>query len=240
MERSKAQAQEFYQDEEIEFDYCAGDGDRIRIRSQFRESVVELNNLSNSKPSSPSFCSERRNSAIHGSMENIHHPKNYRRSGFTPSPKTRKVNNSDPSPLNQNHNECDVRAGPSGSSRNMNMSNLSGSAAIAADSTALYQYIAEEKHKILLRKAVTTLVYGALKKQSHRVLQLETLRQRKTEESAARLILHSLLLNSWRTARLELDRLSKENAQLSISVSAGLNVSISHIRYTIIQRLIVT
>jgi hypothetical protein len=152
-----------------------------------------------------------KSSAIHGSMENIHRPKNYRRRGFTPSPKTRKILNSDPS-----------TTGPGSEGGTPRQGQRQNAAAVLADSSALYKYIEEEKTKIIVRKAVTSLLYGALKKQSARVNELEVQRQRKTEESAARLILHNLLLNSWRTARIDLERLTKENAQLSISVRVPL------------------
>jgi len=154
------------------------------------------------------------NSAIHGSMENIHHPKNYRSRGFTPGPKhKRKSQFGASSPCSS------PQAGPS-----RLMHGIGSSGQVAADTKALQEYITEERRKSLVRKAVASFTFGALRKQSNRLIELEAFQRRKNEESAARLILHNLLLNAWRNTKQDLERLSTDNAQLSISVRKWFNL----------------
>jgi hypothetical protein len=45
-------------------------------------------------------------------------------------------------------------------------------------------------------------------------------KQKKVEEAAARMILHNLLLNSWRSCKEELDSLMEDNSQLNKAVRA--------------------
>ena len=64
----------------------------------------------------------------------------------------------------------------------------------------------------MVYKASTAFAMGAVRKMSLKISKMEEAHQLKVQESGARLILHSLLLNSWRQRRRENEKIIKDNA----------------------------
>ncbi|CAL8096556.1 unnamed protein product [Orchesella dallaii] len=78
--------------------------------------------------------------------------------------------------------------------------------------------IQKTKRKLLVTKIATCFALEALKRRGKVIKKLETLNFEKKQQCAARLILHSLLLNSWRNTRRDLDLRLDDNAELRKSV----------------------
>jgi hypothetical protein len=68
-------------------------------------------------------------------------------------------------------------------------------------------------------KASAAFSFAAFRKQRLLVDEIRKIKDMKTMEAAARMILHNLLLNSWRNCKVELHALSEDNTQLNKTVS---------------------
>ncbi len=166
---------------------------------------------------------QRRPRPAHSSMENLHRPKNYRnRTRFTCTQRMREE---------VQHRDRDrVRDSSTEGEKPNN---------ITDENQMLYQALDRERQQLILRKGICIFMYGALRKQSDRVLQLETRNKGKTEECAARVILHSLLLNSFRKTQAQLNQILGENNQLQKSVRLSYHlVSILMLQYAMYLLLV--
>jgi len=200
-----------------------GDGDESYRLEMSSGDPTGSNNVSPSyRPlplaSSPSsqLTMDMKNSVLHGSMEDIHHPRNYRCGRMT-TPALQKS-----PPVTAALTASISSTSPSYGSCGGALMNIACSSAVRAggnvENGSLYKHLGEEKRARLLRKAAMIFLYGALKKSSERLTRSEEQHHLKSVECAARLILHNLLLNSWRKDRNRLTKLDLENAQLTISV----------------------
>ncbi|CAG7714747.1 unnamed protein product [Allacma fusca] len=128
----------------------------------------------------------------HNSLENLHRPKNHRSS--TKSSKKRK-------PMDM---DCD------------NISNCSSrtphECVTVGYPNQSKSYCMYEERRNLASRAATAFALGAVRKLSSKVAQLEEKQLIKERESAARLILRGLLLNSWRQCRGQNEKLIRENS----------------------------
>jgi len=86
------------------------------------------------------------------------------------------------------------------------------------ETTSIHQILEDNKKKLLSHKVSSAFVFAAFRHQRRFSEDLKIAKRKKEEEAAARMILHNLLLNSWRNCKSELDSLELDNAQLNKSV----------------------
>jgi len=89
---------------------------------------------------------------------------------------------------------------------------------LADENQLLYQTLDSERKRLILRKGLCSFMYGALKRQGAKLELLEAQHNVKREECAARLIFHTLLLQTYRKVQEQLTQLTSENNQLKKSV----------------------
>jgi len=78
----------------------------------------------------------------------------------------------------------------------------------------------EERKKLLFRRVMNSFMLGALRRNTDRATQLQLRFQSKSEEAAARHILHALVLNCYKKTQKALEVARKDNLQLHAIVSS--------------------
>ncbi|ODN04895.1 hypothetical protein Ocin01_01799 [Orchesella cincta] len=103
------------------------------------------------------------------------------------------------------------------SSRNIAQNNVEEEdnlANLSAENDLLKRKIEKERRKSIFYQIISTFVFTALRARSQRLDEIDELVQQKRVECAARMILHHLLLNSWKMTKGQVAAISTENAQL--------------------------
>lgn len=89
---------------------------------------------------------------------------------------------------------------------------------LTEENMVLVDDLRKSRRRGLSLKVVATMAMAAFRTQRILVAEVKKARDSKTMEAAARMILHNLLLNSWRNCKVELKSLSEENVQLNKTV----------------------
>lgn len=82
----------------------------------------------------------------------------------------------------------------------------------------LVRSVDKERKKCIMTKLALAFVFRALRKRDHNLADIESRLLGKQQECAARLILHHMLLNSWRVAQRDLKDATVENSHLHKTV----------------------
>lgn len=82
----------------------------------------------------------------------------------------------------------------------------------------LIKTIQQIRRKLLLAKITSYFTLEGLKRRGKAIKKIEALKLEKDQQCAARLILHSLLVNCWRNTKRELDMRLEDNTELKKSV----------------------
>ncbi|CAL8109583.1 unnamed protein product [Orchesella dallaii] len=85
---------------------------------------------------------------------------------------------------------------------------------LSAENDLLKRKIEEERKKNIFYQIVSAFVFAALKARSKKLDEVDEILQQRKEECAARMILHHLLLNSWKMTKGQVNAISSENTQL--------------------------
>lgn len=193
---------------------CISPHSQLSLRNRLRISRATTSKSENA------IVPRRRDSSV----EKIHHPKNYRaRPSYHHTPFQSKKSSLSPNydDIEQLHRKSnDFLA--HGDQSNTSLCEEEP----AVKKPTVIKRIKQQQHEdpqrkaVLISKVMNAFMYGAMKKQSN---QLQTVQMRikmKNEECAARLILHSLLLNSYNRTRSELEQAQAENVHQNKTVNA--------------------
>jgi len=133
-----------------------------------------------------------KNKALHSSMENLRKPRNHRSDSLLRES------------ASQANKQCAMEA---------------QNKALAEENFLLMSILEDNRKKTLVLKVCIALTHAAIARRGKNIEDLEGKIKLKREECAARLILHHLLLNSWRNKKADLERATEENFQLGKTVS---------------------
>lgn len=89
---------------------------------------------------------------------------------------------------------------------------------LSVENDLLRKRIRDEKRRCTLYRVANAFVFEAMRKRSRLLDQVEDNLLKRREECAARIILHHLLLNSWRTTKGQVTAITVENTQMHKTV----------------------
>lgn len=90
---------------------------------------------------------------------------------------------------------------------------------LSIENELLKRRIKEERRKCIFYRIVNAFAFEALRRRSQRLVQIEENLVERKVECAARVILHHLLLNSWKMTKGQVTAISVENAQMHKTVN---------------------
>lgn len=90
---------------------------------------------------------------------------------------------------------------------------------LSIENELLKKRIKEERRKCIFYRIVNAFAFEALRRRSQRLVQIEESLVTRKVECAARVILHHLLLNSWKMTKGQVTAISVENAQMHKTVN---------------------
>jgi len=225
---------------ELKFEKDEDEKARKKVEDDLAEGVVSKSSytLDNATTDNDlSMGSLRKNTSLHGSLENIYRPKNHRLgSTLNSQPKKtgRTSTSSNYSELKAAKAKSSRYLGKGDSRRNAERNDSwkldSSESSVNINNETLLKALDSERKKIVMNKVVCAFLSSGLQRRKNTIVQMEDHITVKTQECAARLILHHLLLNSWRHVQHDVERLSNENLQLQKS-SENLSLQLRVVRH---------